>query len=995
MVKLKRFAGGIAVAAAGALILTPLTPVPSLATPAGDNVVINEVYTRGDSADGTLRDFVELYNPTTEAISLDGMSLQYFSKKNLTAVKASVSPLQGTIATKGYFLVAGNSADKNGQHEAFQKYDPDAQGNFSLAGNDGSIVLAKGTEALTVAGDTSADANVIDAFGWGATKVFESAANANKSKGDKSFQRANGADTNDNTSDFSVSTATPQNSKGTVTPEEPTDPQTPEPSDPQNPDPVANIVSIEDIQGTGPASTMVNQTVTTRGEVTAIYPTGGFNGAYIQFNGTNPDASDAIFIYSKDFAKQFQIGDFVEVTGKVSEYQAKGATTSSTQISATSFKKIDRPEGVEAIKPLELEAAPDTEEGREALEGMLLQITKAHTVTDNYGTNRYGTVLLTTQDKPLRQPSDVYHPASNPNEIGALEAANKASIIALDDGQSTDYTNFKYPNHLIPVPYLNVNDPLRVGSKVTIKKPVVLDFRFQWNYQPTEPVNVKGVDNTDKWIDITNNERPAAPGDFSEAGANLTLTSFNVLNYFTDLGENEAGCKYYQDREARPVTANYCNVRGAYSKAAFERQQAKIVAAINELDSSIVGLEEIENSAKFGHDRDESLKQLVQELNKAAGADKWTFVPSPKDVPADEDVIRLAYIYQTAEVTPIGDSSILMGSEWFTGYAREPLAQEWQALDEGQPVGTKFVTVVNHFKSKGSLAKKFENDEDEWQGNNNLLRIAQAQEVTNWVAAKFGGKPTILLGDLNSYSKEDPVLTIEEAGYTSVADMFNIQNASYLFGARVGSLDHGLANDLAKDLVVGADVWDVNAMEPLAFEYSRYNYNVKADQLFDLTPYRSSDHNPLKMGLKTFEKTPEPGDPGEDRVVTPAAPEFINPSASDPASCTVKPFATVKDMEGVKYTVTVDGKELKANAEGKFVYPYGKTIIVKAEPVDGFTFAPNAKTEWSWTAMMNDKCNTGVSKPLAKTGVETGLLALFALMLAGAGVGAVRASRVK
>ncbi|MDK8350688.1 nuclease, partial [Gleimia europaea] len=350
---------------------------------------------------------------------------------------------------------------------------------------------------------------------------------------------------------------------------------------------------------------------------------------------------------------------------------------------------------------------------------------------------------------------------------------------------------------------------------------------------------------------------------------------------------------------------------------------------------------------------------------------------------------------QAAEVTPIGDSSILMGSQWFTGYAREPLAQEWQALDKGQPVGTKFVTVVNHFKSKGSLAKKFENDEDEWQGNNNLLRIAQAQEVTNWVAAQFAGKPTILLGDLNSYSKEDPVLTIEEAGYTSVADMFNIQNASYLFGARVGSLDHGLANDLAKDLVVGADVWDVNAMEPLAFEYSRYNYNVKADQLFDLTPYRSSDHNPLKMGLKTFEKMPEPGDPGEDRVVTPAAPEFINPSASDPASCTVKPFATVKDMEGVKYTVTVDGKELKANAEGKFVYPYGKTIIVKAEPVDGFTFAPNAKTEWSWTAMMNDKCNTGVSKPLAKTGVDTGLLALFALVLASAGMGAVRASRVK
>ncbi|EPD31438.1 hypothetical protein HMPREF9238_01211 [Gleimia europaea ACS-120-V-Col10b] len=844
--KFKRSAGGIAVAAAGALILTPLAPVPSLATPADDNEVINEVYTHGDNVEG-------------------------------------VTPAS-----------------------------------------------------------------------------------------------------------------------------EPTEQQTPEPTEQQNPEPVNNIVSIEEIQGTGPASTMVGQTVTTRGEVTAVYPTGGFNGAYIQFNGTNPNASDAIFIYSKDFAKQFQIGDFVEVTGKVSEFLGKGATTSSTQISPTSFKKIDRPEGVEAITPLELESAPDTEEGREALEGMLLKITKPHTVTDNYGTNRYGTVMLTTQDKPLRQPSDVYHPWNNPNEIAALEAANKASIIALDDGQSTDYTNFKHPNHLIPVPYLNVNDPLRVGSTVTIKKPVILDFRFQWNYQPTEPVNVKGgSDNTDQWIEITNNERPAAPGDFSKAGANLTLTSFNVLNYFTDLGENEQGCKAYRDREGKPVTANYCNVRGAYSKAAFERQQAKIVAAINELDSSIVGLEEIETSSKFGHDRDESLKALVQELNKAAGSEKWAFVPSPKSVPADEDVIRLAYIYQPAEVTPVGDSSILTGSEWFTGYAREPLAQEWQAVDEAQPVGTKFVTVVNHFKSKGSLATKFENDVDEWQGNNNLLRIAQAQEVTNWIAKEYAGKPVILLGDLNSYSKEDPILTIEEAGYTSVADMFNIQNASYLFGARVGSLDHGLANDLAKDLVVGADVWDVNAMEPLAFEYSRYNYNVKADHLFDLTPYRSSDHNPLKMGLKTFEKTPEPTEPepseptvpsetpDEGTVVTPTAPEFINPSASDPSSCTAKPYAMVKEMQGMKYTATVDGKELKANAEGKFVYPYGKTITVKAEPVNGFKFAPDAKTEWSWTATMNEKCNKNTSKPLAKTGVEVGLLALIALTLAGAGVGAVRTSRMK
>ncbi|WP_052038862.1 bifunctional metallophosphatase/5'-nucleotidase [Actinomyces sp. S4-C9] len=162
-----------------------------------------------------------------------------------------------------------------------------------------------------------------------------------------------------------------------------------------------------------------------------------------------------------------------------------------------------------------------------------------------------------------------------------------------------------------------------------------------------------------------------------------------------------------------------------------------------------------------------------------------------------------------------------------------------------------------------------------------------------------------------------------------------------------------------------------------------------ADEQSADTPELISEASGLTL---TVDCGPAAEEPGEGMVLTPAAPEFINPSASDPASCTVKPYATVKDMEGVKYTVTVDGKELKANAEGKFVYPYGKTIIVKAEPVGGFTFAPNAKTEWSWTAMMNDKCNTGVNKPLAKTGVSMfGTAAgALALLLAGGTMLALR-----
>ncbi len=43
----------------------------------------------------------------------------------------------------------------------------------------------------------------------------------------------------------------------------------------------------------------------------------------------------------------------------------------------------------------------------------------------------------------------------------------------------------------------------------------------------------------------------------------------------------------------------------------------------------MVSLEEIENSAKFGEDRDAAVGTLVDALNAEAGAGTWKFVPTP------------------------------------------------------------------------------------------------------------------------------------------------------------------------------------------------------------------------------------------------------------------------------------------------------------------------------------------------------------------------------
>ena len=93
------------------------------------------------------------------------------------------------------------------------------------------------------------------------------------------------------------------------------------------PPPGPQTRTIAEIQGTGATSPLAGQTVTTRGVVTAAYPTGGLHGFYLQTEGTGGEhdlsaPSDGVFVYQAAGAldPDAQIGNYVEVTGEVSEY---------------------------------------------------------------------------------------------------------------------------------------------------------------------------------------------------------------------------------------------------------------------------------------------------------------------------------------------------------------------------------------------------------------------------------------------------------------------------------------------------------------------------------------------------------------------------------------------------------------------------------------------------------------------------------------------------
>lgn len=260
---------GLALAAAG-LIVAPT------AHAASTDLVINEVYARGGSANQPYRTkFVELYNASDAAIDLGGYGLAYSSAGN--AGLGQTCALTGTIAAKGFRTIGVGSNGSTGADVATQQ----TCTNINPSGTAGAYTLVQGS-------------TTVDLVGWGSALRVETAAasypGGNSNPGSIA-RTADGVDTDVNATDFAfVAQPTPgaSNSGGTG----------------PDPDPEPDATTIAEIQGTGAASPLVGREVTTTAVVTAAYPTGGFRGVYLQTPGSGGvpkaagEASDGIFAFS-------------------------------------------------------------------------------------------------------------------------------------------------------------------------------------------------------------------------------------------------------------------------------------------------------------------------------------------------------------------------------------------------------------------------------------------------------------------------------------------------------------------------------------------------------------------------------------------------------------------------------------------------------------------------------------------------------------------------
>ena len=121
----------------------------------------------------------------------------------------------------------------------------------------------------------------------------------------------------------------------------------------------------------------------------------------------------------------------------------------------------------------------------------------------------------------------------------------------------------------------------------------------------------------------------------------------------------------------------------------------------------------------------------------------------------------------------------------------------------------------------------------------------------------------ILVGDMNAYAMEDPIVALADKGLHNVVNHIEGDNFgySYTFSGRLGSLDHAVASSSLLAKVTDATDWHINADEPIVFDYNtEFKSETQVANYYAEHAYRSSDHDPVIVEIKTVEAQP-PVDP--------------------------------------------------------------------------------------------------------------------------------------
>ncbi|GAK49919.1 PKD domain containing protein [Candidatus Moduliflexus flocculans] len=583
-----------------------------------------------------------------------------------------------------------------------------------------------------------------------------------------------------------------------------------------------DIVKIHAIQGNGASTPMTGAKVAIQGVVTADFRAANqLNGFFMQEENDDADAdpttSEGVFVYDPDHLADVAVGDLAQVSGTVSEYKT---LTEIAQLTKVSVLSRNNPLPTPAALTLPMLSA----DAFERFEGMLVTFPQTLTVIDNSSLGRYGEIALAASGRRYQL---TQQRAPDRGQYAAYQASAALNTLYLDDAMRQNPDPIAYPGFT-----LNAVNSLRIGYEINNLTGVMDYSASHYRLHATQALQ----------INAAANPRPPAP---AFADSTLRVASFNLFNYYNTF----SGC-------AAGVGGIAMECRGANNAAEFERQAAKTVAAIIALNADILGVMELEND---GYGAESSIHDLAQRVNAATAPGTYSFLDA--DARAGRinslgaDAIRVGLLYKPAAVEPVGVTGILDASarpEFDSSQNHPALAQTFREIASGATL----TIVVNHLKAKLCTdATGADTDQRDGQGCWNATRTNAAAALASWLAAdptQSGDPDALILGDLNAYAQEDPLRAMTTAGYTDLVAQFNGATAySYMYEGASGTLDYALTNASLLPQVVGAAIWHINADEPKALDYNMENKTARqiAD-LYRADPHRSSDHDPVVVGLK-------------------------------------------------------------------------------------------------------------------------------------------------
>lgn len=547
----------------------------------------------------------------------------------------------------------------------------------------------------------------------------------------------------------------------------------------------AGAIAIGAVQGRGDGSPLTGDVVVIEGVVTGEFVE-GLGGWFVQDGGDgDPATSDALFVETAN--RDARANDRVRIRGRVLERDA-GKKQTLTALEPSAIEVLGH---ADAPAPATIDAAPGRIGDWERFEGMRLRIAAPLTLNGSHNLSRYGELNASFGGRAYT-PTEIAAPGE---EADAVAAENARRALVLDDGSSA-----KDPKKAW---YLADPRP-RVGSEIDNATGIVDQRAGSYRLQLTEPLRLRTA------------ARPAAP----QVAGDVRIASFNLENLFN--GDGEGG--------------GFPTPRGAKTPAQFAAQLSKLVATIRGLNPHIAALMELEND---GYGPESTLAQLVKALN--AGGGDWRFVDAERGPGSDQ--IRVGLIYRSAAIRPVGRPATLEDGP-FGEHSRVPLAQAFRA---GR--GPAFVVVANHFKSKGCAGATAE-DANRHDGQScwNATRDYSATRLGVWLnrdPTGSGSELAMIVGDLNAYAQETPLRNLRSQGWIDAFTAAGVEHAySYVYDGQSGRLDHALLSPALAKRLRGAAEWHSNADEAGNVGYRDDNSPENA-----ALPWRSSDHDPLIIGL--------------------------------------------------------------------------------------------------------------------------------------------------